>query len=311
MAAEGPASGPGTNIVWSDSGIGWTKDTDDKTITPLAQTWHEHHEDYRFLPVTYPKSETASVDNGQECISPHNLSAKYNAFLHQTAGENMAFYSLMELFRFAATTQLLFLNLVNGKLDFYTSLGTEKNKDVLQQLQELESVLYHHKRSMACVRERIGNFKKVTEGGHGKDSQGNVAGKKMLQDFDYLAGFSEELHSRTRNAIFILHSNISLTIAQATEAQGDRFEEIGFATFSFLPWGLTTGVFGMNLGVLIKEHVHWKWCVLVGVVLTAISFFIKVSFQVYSLQNLKHLGGIKVTVGSIKWWRGEEKIKMG
>ena len=67
-----------------------------------------------------------------------------------------ALYALNEIFAFAASSEMAFLNLIEHKLDRFTE-SSEREFDMLPNLTYAKSILYHHIQKIEQVLDSICN----------------------------------------------------------------------------------------------------------------------------------------------------------
>ena len=172
-----------------------------------------------------------------------------------------AFYSLTEVFNFAASSQMGFLNLIDVKLDKYTSLPSSQGFQSLPNLKYTKHILYHSIQKTQRVLDSIRNaqhpswLKDESESGHRK---AGIAAKNLEQDFLHLLSRAKTLHQRTTDAIAVLMSSISISESQKAIEQAERVGRLTFLAFVFVPLSFTTSIFGMNI-IEWKEGVALKW----------------------------------------------------
>jgi len=216
----------------------------------------------------------------RDAQSALNLSTDYGRFLHPTTMSLDAFYSLNEVFNFAASSQTQFLNLVEVKLDQYTSLPQSIEYQSLPSLKFTKSILQKHIQKTQRV---LDNIKSAQNSKWPRDRsdhgfrKATAAAESLEQDFEHLLNRAKVLHQRTNESITVLMSSISISESQKGINQQERLGKLTFLAFIFVPLSFTTSFFGMNLKELQNgNHLLsiWVWVVLsAGVFTGAIALF--------------------------------------
>ena len=196
-----------------------------------------------------------------------HLPTDYGRFLHPKIMTNDAFYSLTEVFSFAASSQMEFLNLIDVKLDRYTSLPSAQDFQSLPNLKYTKQILSRHIQKTQRVLDSIKNAqhpkwpKDRSESGSRKAA---IAAQSLEQDFMHLLDRANTLHQRTAEAITVLMSSISISESQKAMEQAQRVGKLTFLAFLFVPLSFTTSFFGMNVTEL-QGNVGLKWWVALSV----------------------------------------------
>ena len=208
-----------------------------------------------------------------------------------------AFYSLTEVFRLAASSQIAFLNLIEIKLDKYTSLPTDQDLQSLPNLRYTKHVLYQYIQKTQRVLNSIKNAqipkwrKDRSETGTRKATH---AVQDLEQDFTHLLKRGTSLHQRTTDAIGVLMSSMSISESHKAIEQAERVGRLTFLAFFFVPLSFTTSLFGMNIkewekGLPLKA---WFALSLPVTILAIATFFLDVDRPAKALWT-------KVS----NWWR--------
>lgn len=230
--------------------------------------WANRGSDTRLLPIIRHKHMVAlkchllSDNNGVKQTQTASLLHKdYGRSLHLKSMANDAFYSLNEVFSFAASSEMQFLNLLEVKLDKYTG----HDSDSLSDLKYAKHILYRHMQKLQQVLDSIHNTK------HPKWPKANlddgfrkvrVAADGLEQDFKHLLNRAEMLHRRCNEEITVLLSSVSISESKKGIEQAKRVSKLTFLAFIFVPLSFTTSFFGMNVKELGASSASiWWWIV--------------------------------------------------
>jgi hypothetical protein len=263
-------------LVWLDSG--------DDVSYQTPQPWSVRPPDY-LLPVirhkhmialkchlfTSPNSgDTSSATNNDQSVS--HLPTDYGRSLRPNVMSRDAFYSANEVFNFAASSQMEFLNLIDIKLDKYTSLPSEQDFESLPNLIYTRQILNRHIQRTQRVIESIKNARS-SRWPQDRSKSGKVkaaiAAQSLEQDFSHLLDRATRLHRRTTEAITVLMSSISISESKRAIAQAQRVGKLTFLAFFFIPLSFTTSFFGMNVKELEGGSLGLKWWVALSLLMTA------------------------------------------
>jgi Mg2+ and Co2+ transporter CorA len=195
------------------------------------------------------------------------LPSEYGRSLRPNVMACDAFYCLTEIFNFAASSQMQFLNLIDVKLEKYTSLPSEQDFQSLPNLKYMKQMLDRYIQKTQRIIHSIKNAqqdkwpKDKSESGRRKAAS---ASQNVEQDFAHLLDRAQILHRRTTEAISVLMSSISISESQRAIEQAERMGKLTFLAFVFVPLSFTTSFFAMNLSYI-------KWWLVVSVPVTGIA----------------------------------------
>lgn len=211
------------------------------------------------------------------------LHIDYSRSLHPNTMTSDAFYSLNEIFSFAASSEMQFLNLLDAKLDNYTELSVH-DFDSLPNLKYAKQILYQHKQRLQQV---LGSIRNTSHSKWPKAKADDVRGCRkakvaadgLEQDFEHLLDQAELLHKRCNDAITVLLSSVSISESKKAIEQAKRVGKLTFLAFIFVPLSFTTSFFGMNVKEFGKATSVWWWVVFsVPVfILTLALFFLNIA----------------------------------
>ncbi|KAJ4402237.1 hypothetical protein N0V85_005347 [Neurospora sp. IMI 360204] len=229
-----------------------------------------------YLPVVLHRHKIALKSHllSQGILGPSPRSAAhlpndYGRSLHGAIMSQDAFYCLTEIFNFAASSQMEFLNLIDLKLDLYTSLPPEEDFKVLPNLKYSKKILYRYIQKTERVLESIRNatnkesrWPRPTD----QTEKARVTAQNIEHDFEHLLKRAQTLHSRTTDAITVLLSSISISESQRAIQQAEDMAKLTFLAFLFVPLSFATSFFGMNFKELEGDKLSvWWWGVGSGV----------------------------------------------
>lgn len=267
-------------LVWLDSGSEgperfsappWIVKSPESYYLPVIQ--HKpnialkHH---LFEPNT--SEDMGPSDPSARQVSLASLPLNYGRSLRPGIKARDAFYSLTEIFQFAASSQQGFLNLIDIKLDSYTSQDSGREFETLPHLKYIKQILYRqiqkNKRILGSIENaHLHNWPRdETKSGHKKALS---ATQSLEQDFQHLLDYAQALQTRTTEAISVLMSSISILEAQTARSQAQRIGKLTFLAFIFVPLGFTTSFFGMNVRQIEGGNLGIHWWVVFSVAVTA------------------------------------------
>jgi Mg2+ and Co2+ transporter CorA len=186
-----------------------------------------------------------------------------------------AFYALNEIFSFAASSEMHFLNLIDTKLDQYTE-STENEFGSLPSLKYTKEILYRHIQKTQQTLDSIRNAKhhkwpKAGTKGRGKTK---IAADAIEQDFIHLLGRAEMMHKRCNEAIVVLMSSVSISESKKAIGQASRVARLTFLAFLFVPLSFTTSFFGMNVTELANNRLSIFWWAVVSIPLSILTILL-------------------------------------
>ncbi len=206
--------------------------------------------------------------------STSHLPTDYGRSLRPSTMARDALYSPTEVFALAASSQLQFLNLIDIKLDGYTSdiLPIERASWLLPNLRYTKQVLYRHihatRRTLDSIRNASTHPKWPRDTTDSGSRKATAAAQSLVRDFEHLLERAEALDRRVTEAINVLMSSIYISESQKAIEQAERVGKLTFLAFIFIPLSFTTSLFGMNVTEL-EDDVGLKWWAALSVPVTA------------------------------------------
>jgi Mg2+ and Co2+ transporter CorA len=203
----------------------------------------------------------------QQTQSASQLHVDYGRSLHPSIMSRDGFYNLTELLGFTASSHIQFLNLIDVKLDKYTSQTQVRESQSLPHLKHTKNILYRHIQKTQRILESIKNAR-YSESGKRKAA---FSAQSLEQDFKHLLDRAVALHTRINEEITVLLSSISIAESQRATEQAQRVGKLTFLAFIFVPLSFTTGFFGMNVTEIASDKLSLKWWVAMSVPVTVIA----------------------------------------
>jgi Mg2+ and Co2+ transporter CorA len=201
--------------------------------------------------------------------SASHLPIDYGRSLRPSIMDHDAFYCLNEVFSFAASSHIQFLNLIDIKLDKYTSHAEDQEFQSLPHLTYTKRILYRYIQKIRRILKSIENTKTHKWPSKSGDQRAIFAADSLEQDFTHLCDRAITLHSRTTEAITVLMTSISISENQKAISQAQRVGRLTFLGFIFIPCSITTSFFGMNIKELNGSSLGIQWWVLTTLIATA------------------------------------------
>jgi Mg2+ and Co2+ transporter CorA len=191
------------------------------------------------------------------------------------------FYALGEVFQLSANSQQQFLNMIDAKLRIYSAKGPKHDHDILSHLKYTQQILYSRISDIKRVLMSIENTLRPAWAKSNSDSgreKAKIAYNTIQRDFKHLLDHAVSLYDRTREAISVLQSSISITESQFASLQADKAGKLTFLASAFVPISVATGIFGMNFKELSGDDMSIYWFFVVVAILTtftAVLFYFK------------------------------------
>lgn len=210
------------------------------------------------------------------------------------------FYAITELFKFSASTEAQFLNMIEAKLgpdEGYASLRRED--PTLANLLYFQDILRAHiirlKDNLAVIQSR-GNFRSF--GMTYSDSvparqqlssfqmdMAKIAKDELEKDCRHLIELAETLAKRCSQGMVVITNNAMLAESRRAITQTKRVGKITFLAFFYIPFSFTTSFFGMNF----QEFGTGKQSLWVFFTSSVPLFLFTLCFLLFDAQKLKKL----------------------
>ncbi|RKK89171.1 hypothetical protein BFJ68_g16776 [Fusarium oxysporum] len=267
-----------TLLAWLDSG------SDFPNLT--SHPWSVGRSRSYFLPVIRHKSMVAlkchlftdpssngEESNGDQIQSLSRLPHDYGRSLRPSIMAKDPFYTIIEIFNFAASSQVQFLNLIDAQLDVHTSGPTSQDFESLGYLKYIKHMLYGHLQKTKHVLESIKNAQLPTWPKDDSNSEkAAAAAHNVEQDFQYILDRTISLHTRTTESISVLMSSMSISESQRAITQAERVGKLTLLAFIFVPLSFTTSFFGMNVQQIEGKNLGIWWWIAMSVPIVGLVF---------------------------------------
>ncbi|OAT13581.1 hypothetical protein BDBG_08754 [Blastomyces gilchristii SLH14081] len=309
-------------IVWLDSG----KDLSHSVQGPWSPLSGTRPWETRFVPVivhqavdarshsTLDRSEpvmgSRSVPTSSENNPPPSrqetewraaqniclLPFQYGSMIDREVAEQDALYAVSEVFQFAASSELQFLNLLHGRIKHELSFTGEQQKmgrrnDAvsLLNLRFIKTQLISHAQRLA---ETVRTLETCDLLGWQRDQESPKAQQRarlLLSDFGYLLQRAEGLARECDSGIDTLVNSSILEESRRSTENAIRVQKLTVLATIFIPLSFVCTVWGMNFQELGSgTQPVWMWFVTAGPV-------ILVSLLMYHFDTLIHL--LRTTFG--------------
>ncbi|KAK5995286.1 hypothetical protein PT974_03687 [Cladobotryum mycophilum] len=266
-------------IVWIDAGTGASsRFTYPWDIEPLKSLLHPII-NYRPMIALkghlFQPSDSADMDPSTLQDSLSQLSKDYGRSLRRDTKALDPFYALTEILQFSANSQRQFLNMIDAKLQIYTTQSPAQDHEILPHLKYTQQILY---RRILDIKRVLMSMENTTRPAWTKDAgeigkqKSGIAARAIQSDFNDLLDHAESLYDRTKEAITVLQSSISITESHMASLQADKAQKLTFLAAVFVPVSVATGVFGMNFKELKAEKVSVYWFFVVVVIVAILIF---------------------------------------
>ncbi|KAM0259423.1 hypothetical protein ACHAQJ_003317 [Trichoderma viride] len=269
-------------IVWTDAGTGAsTRPLDPWDAESLKSQHHPIIDNKPMIALKGHLFQSPGATNTEPSTLQDSLSQlllrDYGRSLHRETKALDPFYALGEIFQFSANSQQQFLNTVDAKVRIYTAKGSEHDDEILPHLKYTQQILYSRISDIKRILRSIENTarpawtKSSCETGRQK---ADIARKAIQRDFEDLLDHAVSLYDRTKEAITVLHSSISITESHLASLQADKAGKLTFLASAFVPVSVATGIFGMNVRELPGDEISIFWFFVVVVVLATLIFIL-------------------------------------
>lgn len=251
--------------------------------TPNEHTWGTyihpvtlHHEKLALLPwVTQshgydpPTREFMWEASQNACLLP----LQYGRLLDKEVVGQDCLYALHEIFKFAASSELQFLNLLQTQVDLELSSLKLRN-NALVNLRYITKIVGDHVTNLAANVTLL-RARETSDWPRATDCRGRaIADKKaaLLQcDFEYLQGRAEKILLTCQHSIDALVSDAVFQESVKAVENAKRVERLTLLATVFIPLNFTCALFGMNVVQFGTGKVELWWFFVSAVLIVAAS----------------------------------------
>lgn len=225
-------------------------------------------------------AQTGSVSNFSQSGSIVHLD--YGTQLDPTTMACDPFYSVNELYTFAAYSEVQFLNMVEKKLAARpgsTSTNHSQPDPTLSNFlyckERLDDHVQQIQDTLASIKNRGGSEWLRALGGNSNRKEAEAAALATAQDYEYLLGRARSLSARCDQSMNIVMNNAMIRESEKAILQAEGIAKLTRLAFFYIPLSFTTSFFGMNfLQFGTGNKSIWVWFACSGPVFTLSIIFL-------------------------------------
>ncbi|KAF4964200.1 hypothetical protein FSARC_7834 [Fusarium sarcochroum] len=183
----------------------------------------------------------------------------YGKTIKPSTARNDPFYALNELFTFATTSELHFLNSIEDKITMNTQVSLHKTKDPMKNhadLSYLSRIVGEHVENLSSmlsfVESRVYSRWPRDSGNHAES-----AAIWLQNDIQYVLNKATALQSKCDREMDIIMTQSALEEARLSVSQNRRVLKLTILASLFAPLAFTTSLFGMNFVEPSAEKGSW------------------------------------------------------
>ena len=191
------------------------------------------------------------------------LDAQYGTLSKADQMVAAPFYALTELWQLAAYSECQFLNMVDSKLNFETSLAkTPHDSPSLANLVRFQSMIESHAEqihsSLSCIRQTGGReWQKSLKAPKSEQLGVDVSMSQLLQDYEYLQVRAERLAARYQQGMGVLMNHAIIAESEKAIQQTKEVAKLTRLAYFFIPLSFTASLLGMNLRLFGNGSIEW------------------------------------------------------
>lgn len=187
-----------------------------------------------------------NCDNGEIFQSASLLHLDYGRKLDLETASTNPLYALSDIFRFAANSELQFLNMLA------TKITNEMDPAILIQQEDptVSNLLYSRKileRHIQRMEEYIQFIDVQGNLSSPKPPKGEAAANSLRKDFQVLLSRSQALSAQCDRGMTIIMNNATIRESQRAIVQAEGVAKLTRLAFIFVPSSFTASLFGMNV----------------------------------------------------------------
>ncbi|KAK1240210.1 hypothetical protein MKX08_007652 [Trichoderma sp. CBMAI-0020] len=264
-------------LVWADAGSTTCHDKHGPWDTEPFVKYHPVIENKPMIALKSHLFQSGANEKGsltpQDSVS--QLYRNYGRSLRPDIQATDPFYALGEVFQFSANSQQQFLNMIDAKLRIYSAKGPEDDYEILPHLKYTQQLLYSRISDIKRVLMSIENtLHPAWAKSKIREDKAKRAYDTIQRDFKHLLDHAVSLYDRTKEAISVLQSSISIAESHSAILQADKAGKLTFLASAFVPVSVATGIFGMNVKELPGDQISILWFFVVAVILTTLIFIL-------------------------------------
>lgn len=195
------------------------------------------------------------------CLLPF----QYGAQLDKELARQDALYALSEVFRFAAFSEVQFLNLIHNCIEHELSFVAlqdvdRRNAFSLLNLKYIKTQLASHARNLAETVSTLENRHTLDWPRAPSSTAADQAAALLLTDFKYLLQRADDLARECEQGMTTLTNSSILEESRRSTENAMRVQKLTVLATIFIPLSFTCSFWGMNFAELGTGTVHlWAW----------------------------------------------------
>lgn len=177
------------------------------------------------------------------------LSQDYGKFLHFQTAQSDPFYALHEVFKFCASSEAQFLNMMQHILASETGYSALQKSPTLSNLLYSQEILESHRTQIRNTLEVIrlrGNSTWPRATDIVQRNKADDAAESLQRDYEELLFRVGVLLSGCENGMKVMMNQASIKESELALKQGGRVAKLTMLAFFYIPFSFTTSFFGMN-----------------------------------------------------------------
>ena len=240
-------------IIWLDTGkdlkfgplAPWTRDFSASKALCRPVILYEHKAALRgnSLSSAFPATPISPTSPSDSFQTASLISSQYGLLLNRATMNNDPIYALSELFRFSATSESQFLNMIHFQMKKSFLVLESQMSSSLENFRYHKGLLDDQAHSIKGIIRALN--KPMNLGGLG-DQKGSEAVDTLVEDWTHLLELAQTLAAKCVEGMDIILSTIQLQESQEAIRQARGLRRLTLLAFFFLPLSLTTSFFGMN-----------------------------------------------------------------
>ncbi|KAM0430146.1 hypothetical protein ACHAPT_006154 [Fusarium lateritium] len=271
----GPSGDSWRAVLWLDSGVDllhsvrgvdnpWTPPPETRQwqtyffpiivhqVTASAISGHSSATSVPYSP-SYgtPSIRTNGVPDWKASQNVCFLPIDYGSQLDKDLACQDALYALSELFQFAASSEVQFLNCLQYRIEREVSFigaveGSSRRAISLMNLRYIKTILKKHAQSLASTTSMLKSRDSLDWPRLESSDKAEQAAKILLADFEYLLQRAESLARECEQGMATLANSAVLEESRRSVDMGLRVEKLTRIATIFIPLSFVCSVWGMN-----------------------------------------------------------------
>ncbi|KAL8791630.1 MAG: hypothetical protein Q9195_005779 [Heterodermia aff. obscurata] len=242
----------------------WLTQGDRSHLLTLTYPTIQHHPRIAFKLQSAPTASNTVFRKFPQSASL--LPQDYGRFLDKQSLASDPFYALHDLFRFAANSEVQFLNLMEAKIADETSHNSlNREKPTLTNLLFFQELLETHlaqlRRNVKVIEQRESlHWPRTTVEPQNQLRATTAAAEELLEDAKYLETHATALLKRCETGMSVLMNDVMLAESKQAMSQASKVAKLTLVAFFYIPLSFTTSFFGMNVVEIASDRLSvWTW----------------------------------------------------